>query len=141
MTFATVENLRTSTLPRHADASGALVVAEGERDLPFRIARVFTVRAEEGVERGRHAHRRCAQFLIAVGGLIEVHCDDGRARRVFTLDRGDQGLLVPPLVWASERFRAAGSVLLVLCDRPYEEDDYIRDYDAFLAVRGVKGRR
>jgi hypothetical protein len=136
MNRATVDQLETVELPQHVNGRGVLVVAEGERQVPFAIARVFSVNAEQGTERGRHAHKRCAQFLIAVSGTIDVHCDDGSVRRTFKLASGNVGLLVPPFIWISEHFRVPGSVLLVLCDRLYEEDDYIRDYDAFLAARG-----
>jgi len=33
------------------------------------------------------------------------------------------------------KFRQPSSVLVVLCDRLYEEHDYIRDYAEFLAFR------
>jgi hypothetical protein len=43
------------------------------------------------------------------------------------------GLLVPPGIWAKEEFLTDGAVLMVVCDRGYEEDDYIRDYEKFKA--------
>ena len=41
------------------------------------------------------------------------------------------GLLVPPGIWASEKYVDNAAVLMVLCDRGYEADDYIRDYNDF----------
>jgi hypothetical protein len=45
------------------------------------------------------------------------------------------GLLVPPGIWAEEIYEKPHSVLAVLCDRPYEEGDYIRDFEEFKAYR------
>ena len=114
---------------------------EGLKDVLFSIARLFTVRAEAGAVRGRHAHKQCAQFMIAVHGAIDVECDDGLDKKIFALTDGRHGLLVPPGIWASETYKKADSVLAVLCDRPYEQDDYIRDHADFLAWRAAGGFR
>ncbi len=45
------------------------------------------------------------------------------------------GPLVPPSIWAHETLSAPNSVLLALCDRSYEADDYIRNYAEFAAIR------
>jgi len=45
-------------------------------------------------------------------------------------------LLIPPGIWAREDYLTDGAVLMVLCDRIYEEGDYIRDYDEFKTVAG-----
>jgi hypothetical protein len=122
-------------LPRHSQRAGELVVVEHAVSLPFAAVRMFTVTAPQGAERGRHAHRRCSQFMICVHGAIEIGCEDGRDRRNFVLDRGHLALFVPPTIWTTVVYREPGSVLAVLCDRPYEPDDYIRDYAKFLSFR------
>lgn len=124
-------------LPLYGAENGELVVMEGLGHVPFRIARVFTVRAPMDAVRGMHAHRRCAQFLVCVSGSIEVVCDAGDEKRQVLLDRPGLGLLIPPSIWATEIYRQADSVLVVLCDRNYEAEDYIRDYDEFLAYRAI----
>ncbi len=131
-----VSGLRVSELQHHARGDGQLSVL-GQDDLPFPIVRLFFVSAMEGAKRGMHAHKRCSQFMICTSGEIEVICDDGDAARSFMLDRLNLGLLVPPGIWATEVYRTPGSVLTVACDRPYEEDDYIRDYDVFQRYRAA----
>jgi hypothetical protein len=139
MTLATVDRLLTAALKLYANDNGDLVVVESGREVAFPIARVFAVRAGEGAVRGEHVHKRCSQFLIAVNGAVDVLCDDGAAKRTFRLDRVDAGLLLPPGIWATQTFRAPQSVVLVLCDQPYDESDYIRAYQAFLAWRRARG--
>jgi len=70
-----------------------------------------------------------------VHGVVDVLCDDGSDQRTFKLDRGDTALLVPPSIWNTVIFREKDSVLVVLCDRHYEEHDYIRNYREFVAYR------
>lgn len=134
MIGTTVDNVRELVLPRHVQADGELVVLEQGVAVPFAVVRLFIVRAEEGAVRGRHAHRACTQLLVCVQGVTDVECDDGRGKRHFVLDSGFKGLLIPPGIWASETYRD-GAILCVLCDRPYESDDYVRVYEDFLGLR------
>lgn len=130
-----LDALATIELPRHGRPDGEVVVAEAATGVPFTIARMFTLRAPPGAERGKHAHRKCSQFMLCVHGVVDVVCEDGSDRRSIGLDRGNLALLVPPTIWNTVVFRKADTVLAVLCDRPYEEQDYIRSYSEFLAFR------
>ncbi len=130
-----LRDVRTIDLPRHARNDGEVVIAESGDSVPFAIARVFTVTAPREAERGKHAHRLCSQFMICVHGTVDVVCDDGGNRRSFALDRSNLALLVPPTIWSTLTYRYANSVVAVLCDRPYEKDDYVRDYAEFVAMR------
>lgn len=135
MSLKHLADVQEIALPCRARDDGELVVVEEGKALPFAALRMFTVRAVKGAVRGHHAHMRCTQLLICVHGAIDIECDDGTAKAHFALDRGDKSLLVPASIWATETYRTDGSVLTVLCDRHFEEEDYIRDYDQFLAWR------
>ncbi len=108
-----------------------LAVTQSGREIPYVVRRVFTITAPEGTTRGYHAHRRQQQFLVCVSGAVEVVVDDGAGRRGVVLDSPGQGLYVPAGIWAEQTYRADASVLMVLCDSPYDEADYIRDRDQF----------
>ena len=119
-------------LPYHKENNGDLVAVEGESNvIPFSIERVFNVRAQKGNIRGRHAHRQCSQLLICTNGAIEVKCDDGRTNELYVLDKPNFGLLIAPGVWAEQRYMENNTILTVLCDRPFEEVDYLRNYEDF----------
>lgn len=128
-------DLRLIELNSHARADGEVVVAEVSDHVPFSVARMFTLRAPLAAERGKHAHRLCSQLMLCVHGAIGVVCDDGSDRRTFELQHGNLALLVPPSIWNTVIFREENSVLVVLCDRHYEEHDYIRNYPEFVAYR------
>jgi hypothetical protein len=138
-----VNELRLLELPRYSgnNKRGEIVVVEGEVQVPFSIKRIFILRAPTNMVRGGHAHRGCSQFMICTQGVIEINCDDGRDQRSFLLDRDNVGLLLPPNIWSTQRFCCENSVLLVVCDQPYEEQDYIRDYTEFLAWQSTNPGR
>lgn len=133
-----LDDIRLIELPRFARDDGVVVVAETGAAAPFTIVRMFTVTAPAGAHRGNHAHRRCTQLMFCAHGVVEVICDDSRNRRSFILDRCNLALLVPPVIWNTIIYREGGSVLAVLCDRPFEESDYLRTYEAFVAYRKEK---
>src|SRR4051812_26641800 len=116
---------------KHLDDNGVLCVYECGRHVPFDIRRVFTISARHGDVRGDHAHKKCTQLLVCVSGQIHVACDDGSVVSEYLLDGMGVGLLVPPGIWATEKYLENDAVLMVLCDRGYEAEDYIRDYKDF----------
>jgi len=130
-----IRDVRLIELPRFARQDGEIVVAEVAAQVPFTVVRMFTVTAPKGARRGEHAHRRCTQLMLCVHGAVEIICDDYRNRQSFVLDRNNLALCVPPTIWNSIIYHEAGSVLAVLCDRPFDESDYLRGYDEFAAYR------
>jgi dTDP-4-dehydrorhamnose 3,5-epimerase-like enzyme len=133
--LGSIARVRLIELPRYARENGEIVVAQAFDQVPFPIARAFTLTAPRGARRGEHAHRRCTQFMVCVHGAVDVLCDDSRDREVFTLDRNNLALCVPPTIWNTLIFKEECSVVMVLCDRLFEEADYLREYDEFVAFR------
>ncbi len=116
------------------DAEGNLTYMYQNIHVPFPINRVFySYDIPGGEDRGAHAHKHCHQFIIAASGAFEVVLDDGTNRRTVTLNRPFWGLHVPPGIWASEQSFSSGSICLVLASHGYEENDYIRNYEDYLA--------
>ncbi|GMQ82803.1 MAG: hypothetical protein BMS9Abin05_2265 [Rhodothermia bacterium] len=122
-----ISDLQLIELPRFSGDNGELFVVEADSHLPMSIARVFVVRAGEGAIRGQHAHRLCSQVLFCVHGAIRVSCDDGSSQRDIELGSPEHAILVPPSIWGEQTFLTRDSVLVVLCDRKFEEKDYIRN--------------
>ena len=73
--------------------------------------------------------------MIAPSGSFEVLVDDGVHRERFFLNRSYFGLYIPRMVWRELDNFSSGGVCLVLASRPYEEDDYFRSYEEFMAAR------
>lgn len=132
---ATLDRLRIDTLPTMRDHRGALTVAEFDRFVPFPVVRLFYVReVPPNMQRGKHAHFRCRQYVICVSGRARIDLADGTGERAVTLSPG-QAMLIEPGIFATETYLDDDSVLLFLCDRAYEPEDYIHTLDEFLRLR------
>ena len=128
-----VHDCRLLELPRIYDRGGNITPLHGSEELPFDIKRVFYLYDIPGGEsRGAHAHKACHQLIVAAGGAFDVLLDDGREKRVVTLNRPYYGLHVLPGIWSAEQAFSSGSICLVLASDFYDETDYIRDYDDYL---------
>lgn len=120
-------------MPLIRDLRGSLSVGEIGAHLPFAPQRYFIVFDVPSKEiRGEHAHKKLHQFLVCVKGTCAIVVDDGIRREEIILDRPNLGLHVPPLTWTTHYRYSPDAVLLVLASAPYENDDYIRNYDEFL---------
>jgi dTDP-4-dehydrorhamnose 3,5-epimerase-like enzyme len=130
-----VETCRLVKLPRLSDGRGSLSFVQPGPLLPFEIRRVYYLYdVPSNQTRGAHGHRRLQQLMVAVSGSLTVECDDGRARREFHLDAPDVGLYVTPMIWRNLTAFTEGTVCMVIASEPYDEGDYFRDYNDFLAA-------
>jgi oxalate decarboxylase/phosphoglucose isomerase-like protein (cupin superfamily) len=111
---------------------GYISVAENESLIPFKVERIFwTYYTPEEVVRGRHAHYKTEQILIAAAGRIVVTIENPKGEiETFVLEKPNMGLYVPPNCWHTMQY-SHSSVQLVLASSKYEEKDYIRSYDDF----------
>lgn len=115
------------------DERGSLVAVESQQDIPFEIKRMYYIfGTKEGVERGEHAHKNLKQLAVAVRGSCTMVLDDGIEKTEFRLDDPTKGLLIGSMIWRVMKDFSEDCVLLVFADQHYTEDDYIRNYAAFL---------
>jgi dTDP-4-dehydrorhamnose 3,5-epimerase-like enzyme len=122
-------------LPVITNPQGNLVFAEAEAHVPFPIARSFCVYdIPAGAARGGHAHYRLEEVVFCVVGSLEMVLDDGISRHTYRLEDPRRGLYVPPMVWHDIGVFSPGTVYTGFASTPFEKDDYIRDYDEYLAT-------
>jgi dTDP-4-dehydrorhamnose 3,5-epimerase-like enzyme len=130
-----IENCKIIELPKISDPRGNLTFIEGMRHIPFDIRRVYyTYDVPGGAARGGHAHKALSQLIIAMSGSFDVILDDGSERKRVHLNRSYQGLYVCPMIWRELDNFSSGSVCMVLASNIYEESDYYRDYNEYLAA-------
>lgn len=135
----TTKDVRVINLPIVSFRAGNISPIENMKEIPFETKRVFYLYDIPGGEsRGAHAHIECWQFLIAASGSFQILADDGREKKTFFLNRPNQGLLIPPGIWASEHDFSSGAVCLVLASHSYQAEDYLRNYDDFISYRSAK---
>ena len=130
-----LDDCRLIDLPRIANPQGNLTFIEGGRHIPFGIARVYYLYdVPGGSERGGHAHRALHQLIVAISGSFDVVLDDGGEKKRFHLNRSYYGLYVCPMIWRALDNFSSGGVCMVLASNLYEESDYYRNYDEFVAA-------
>jgi dTDP-4-dehydrorhamnose 3,5-epimerase-like enzyme len=119
-------------LPKILDDRGNLTFIEGENHIPFPIARTYWIYDVPGGEiRGGHAYRELNELIVALSGSFDVVLDDGKEKRTFSLNRSYYGLYVPKLMWRQVENFSTNALALILASGPYDEKDYIRDYEQF----------
>ncbi len=131
-----VKDCSVIDLSKHMRANGNLTVVESNLSAPFDIKRVYYLYdVPAGEERGGHAHKQLQQFIVAVSGSFDVVIDDGNERRTISLNRPFKGLHIRPGIWREIENFSSGAVCLVLASEHYDESDYIRQYNNFIAYR------
>lgn len=129
-----LNEIQIITFPMFDSRESFLVVFESEKQIPFKIERIFTVKSIETSTRGFHAHKECSQLLIVLNGECKITCDDGSEKKEYILNQPSKGLLIPPTIWAEQEYQP-NTILMVITDRAYEESDYLRNYQEFIDFR------
>lgn len=115
------------------DSRGKLVVAEGLKDVPFDIKRIFYIYdTKDEVIRGQHANRNSKFVLINLQGSVSIVVDDGYNKDVVVLDKPHEGVFLESMVWKEMKDFSSDSILLVLSSEGFDSGEYIRDYEEFL---------
>jgi dTDP-4-dehydrorhamnose 3,5-epimerase-like enzyme len=125
-------------LPKILDKRGNLSFFEFPNQLPFEIARTYWIYDVPGGElRGSHAFKEQQEFIIALSGSFDVILNDGQNEEKFSLNRSYFGLYIPNMYWRSLENFSTNSLALIVSDKIYNEDDYIRDYQQFKMLKNV----
>lgn len=136
--MTSVDDCQLLELRRIPRLEGTITPLEEGADVPFEIARVYYLYdIPAGVARAGHAHRELEQVFVCLMGSFTVTLKDGSRVRRLDLNRGHVGLYVPGLIWRELDNFAAGSICVVFASRHYEEDDYIRDFHEFEALKAA----
>jgi len=125
-------NIAIIDIPKIEDYRGNIAVVEKDI-IPFEIKRVYYLfDVPSNARRGGHAHKAQSELLIPLSGSFDVVLTDGKEKQTVTLNKPDKGLLIATNIWRELENFSSGSVCLVLASDVFFEEDYIRDFDAFI---------
>lgn len=131
MNSSTTEDCVLIPIPKVHDERGSLAVIE-KNVCPFEIKRVYYLYdVPSDAFRGGHAHKSLYQLIIPLRGSFEVLLNDGKTTKKVILNKPNIGLLLVPGIWREIDNFSSGSVCLVLASHHYNENDYIRAFEAF----------
>lgn len=127
---------RILEFPKVLDERGNLSFFQNQDQIPFEIARTYWIYDVPGGEtRGSHAYKTLQEVIIALSGSFDVVLHDGENEVKFHLNRSYFGLYVPNMVWRRMENFSTNSLALVVADKVYDENEYIRDFGQFKSSR------
>jgi len=128
-------NIEIIEIPKIEDTRGNIAVIEKDV-IPFEVKRVYYLYdVPSSASRGGHSHINQLEFLVALSGSFDVVLKDGQNIEKVTLNKPNKGLLIKTHTWRELENFSSGSVCLVLASDVFNEEDYIRNFDDFLASK------
>lgn len=116
--------------------AGNITAVQNGIEVPFSIKRVYYLYDVPGGEsRGAHAHKNLEQIVISASGSFDITIDDSKNKKTVNLNRPYMGLHIRPGMWRDISNFSSGAICLVLASEMYSSDDYMREYDDFLAYK------
>ena len=108
------------------DDRGKLTVVE--KNIPFKIKRVFYINARKGTIRGNHRHKKTTHALTVISGNCIITCQSNKTDiKNYNLNENDNKcLLIEPADFHNMTF-IKDSILLVISSTKYDKNDYIYD--------------
>lgn len=133
--MSTIQDCNLLNIPKIEDPRGNLSVIENNV-IPFEIKRVYYLYdVPSGAERGGHSHREQQEFLVALSGSFDVVLNDSKQEKTVTLNKPFEGLLITNKIWRELKNFSSGAVCLVVASDVFLEEDYIREFQDFLATK------
>ena len=112
--------------------SGTLGIIEFSQ-LSFTPERLYWVTdLKPGSIRGNHAHKTLTQAMFVIHGSFNLKLYNGEDETLHTMLPNSHMLYVQPGIWREFWTDEPGSILCVLCDQPFDESDYIRNFDEYI---------
>ena len=120
--------VKSLNFPKISDPRGNLTFIQYPGQIPFEIKRVFwTYNVPGGETRGGHAFKRQKEIIIAISGSFDVVITQKNGiKKSIHLNRGYEGLYLPPNTWRHLENFSTNAVSLHLSNMIFSEEDYIR---------------
>ena len=123
---------RIIELPKILDERGNLSFLEEDNHIPFKIKRTYWIYDVPGGEiRGSHEFKEQQEFIIALSGSFDIILSNGEKEEKFSLNRSYHGLYIPKMYWRRLENFSTNSLALIVSDKIFDENDYIRDFGEF----------
>lgn len=117
------------SLKVQSDARGDLVSAEFYEYVMKRF--YYITATDKSGKRGLHAHKRLTQIFVPIIGSWKVDLYKDDKHQEFVLTSKQNYLFLPPGYWRELQSLEDYSVLGVMADDIFREEDYIRDLNEF----------
>ena len=114
-------------LTHHGDKENGILSYMELTDLKFIPRRMYYVtNVPKGEIRGKHGHYEDEQYLFCVKGQIKVDLVSKTGTETKILNSGDT-MFYDRMIWSQQQYLTGDDILLVLCSRKFDEEDYFYD--------------
>lgn len=120
-------------LKKYIKKSGTLIPLEFNKKIPIKVKRIFYIYGKKNYIRADHAHKKCTQVFVPILGKIKLSYINKKSAGEKILNyKKKEIFLLKPYNWCRIKFISNNAILMVICDRHYEQKDYIETYSDFL---------
>ena len=134
-----MNKIKIIKLRSYIKKSGKLIPISFDKNFPINVKRIFYIFGKKNEYRGDHAHKKCKQLFIPISGNISLIIKSKNREKTINLNpKKNTGILVSNLVWCRLKFLTKNCIVLVVCDRKYEFNDYIEKYSEFKKILKIK---
>lgn len=113
-------------LKTHHDTRGNLtVINDIEKELPFKVKRIFYIYNVDKSLRGGHRHKITFQAAICINGSCVISNNNSEKEEEFVLNDPGKCLILEPRDWHIMSDFSKNAVLLVFASESFDADDYI----------------
>ena len=130
--------LKSTQVSTFIDDRGCLVVADLVNAVSFETQRIYyLINVPSGKTRGAHGHKNLEQIFFCLKGSFSLTVTDGVSTDKVQVLEMNSGYYLPAGVWRELSDFSQDAVCLVLASLPYEESDYLSDFDQYLNWRNL----
>lgn len=119
--------------------TGKLIPINFNKQFPIQVKRIFFLYGKKNKIRGNHAHKKCSQLFFLISGKVILNVTTPYSKKKIVLEKlSKSAVLIPPKYWCTVEFIKKNSILMVVCDKYYNVNDYLRtfkDYKKYLNVK------
>ena len=128
-----MKKIKNFKIKAYSSITGKLIPLVFNKKFPIKPKRIFFVYGKKNKIRGDHAHKKCSQFFIPIFGKVILDIKTPKMKKKIVLNHLSKiAVLVPPKYWCSIKFTNKNSILMVVCDKNYDFDDYLESYDDYI---------
>ena len=128
-----MKKIKNFKIKAYSSITGKLIPLVFNNKFPIKAKRIFFVYGKKNKIRGDHAHKKCSQFFIPIFGKVILVIKTPKMKKKIVLNHLSKiAVLVPPKYWCSIKFTNKNSILMVVCDKNYDFDDYLESYDDYI---------
>ena len=134
-----MNKIQILTLKSFSKKSGKLIPLNFDSKFPIQVKRIFYIYGKKNSYRGDHAHKKCKQLFIPISGKIALIIKkNDKEKNILLESKNNRAILIPNLYWCRLKFLTNNAIVMVVCDRKYEFQDYIEEYSDFKKIEVKK---